>query len=99
PQWHGRSERVKRMLDRHEVPVLLGFRFVYGFRSLTPLVIGATRYGALRFFIFNAIGAALWSTVVGVAGYLFGDAMKLILHDIRHYEIWLLLLLAAAGAS
>ena len=47
-----------------------------------------------RFFVWNAIGAALWTASFGLAGYLGGHAVSILLEDARRHE-WTL---AALGA-
>ena len=38
PKWHERVSRVLNMLRRHETLVILAYRFLYGFRAVTPYV-------------------------------------------------------------
>lgn len=90
PHWKQRAIRIRELLERHRIPVLLGFRFVYGFRNLTPFVIGATGFRARPFVILNALGALIWSVSVATAGYFFGEAVKALFHDVKKYELLLL---------
>jgi membrane protein DedA with SNARE-associated domain len=98
PSWKARSDKVFALMARHETLVVLGFRFLYGLRTVTPFVIGASRISALRFLVLNVIGASTWAILVGVLGYLFGRTVEVIIGDIQRYEMWLFLGLAA-GAS
>lgn len=97
PNWVSRAERVRALLARHEWPIVVGFRFLYGLRNITPFVLGASGYDARRFAMLNVVGAAVWSVLVGAAGYVFGTAMELLIADVKRYERWLLALLAFAG--
>jgi len=87
PRWQARAETVLRHLERHQVPLLLGFRFLYGLRTITPIAVGLTSIKPLRFILFNVAGAAIWATTIGAAGYYFGRAIESILGDIRKYEL------------
>lgn len=40
--WRPKLERVRALLERHSVLVMLGFRFLYGIRTVTPFAIGWT---------------------------------------------------------
>jgi membrane protein DedA with SNARE-associated domain len=82
-----KTEKARQLLHKHRLPVILGFRFLYGFRSITPFLIGMTRISFPRFFVLNAIGAILWATAVAVLGYFFGQAMSLLLGDLHRYEV------------
>ena len=97
PQWNSRAGKVHRMLERHRVPIIIGFRFVYGFRTVTPFVLGMSRVPAIEFIIFNVIGAAAWASAIACLGYAFGKAMELLLGNIHQYEKWILLSVIAAG--
>jgi membrane protein DedA with SNARE-associated domain len=90
PAWKARSEHVLRKLEQHETPLLIGFRFLYGLRSITPFAIGLTNISYLRFTIFNLVGAAVWASAVSLAGYFFGQAIESVFGDIKHYEMELM---------
>ncbi|MBL9149148.1 MAG: DedA family protein [Phycisphaerae bacterium] len=88
PHWAKHVGRVRELLARYEIPVLVGFRFLYGLRNPTPFVVGASGYSPLKFLGLNAIGAALWATTVGSLGYAFGHAFEVVLEEVAHYELW-----------
>jgi membrane protein DedA with SNARE-associated domain len=88
PHWAKHVSRVRDLLARYEVPVLVGFRFLYGLRNPTPFVVGASGYSPLKFLALNSIGAALWATIVGSLGYAFGHAFEVILGEVARYEMW-----------
>jgi len=98
PSWKAPIERVRQMLDRHQLAVVLGFRFLYGVRTVTPFAIGMSGFPPLRFLVLNVIGAAAWATVVGCLGYLFGHSLEIVLGDLKRYEVAVMLGLAVAGA-
>jgi membrane protein DedA with SNARE-associated domain len=98
PRWREKSERVRHMLNKHQILLILGFRFIYGIRSVTPFLIGISEVPPLRFLVLNMIGAALWAIAIGVAGYLFGHALELFIDDVKRYEMWAFLCIAIAGA-
>lgn len=97
PRWRPRVDRVLEIAERHSILIILGFRFVYGFRTVTPFAIGMTRVSWLRFLILNAFAAGTWALAIAGAGYVFGQALEVILGDLRRYEIYLFLGLAALG--
>jgi membrane protein DedA with SNARE-associated domain len=97
PHWQSRAEKVRRMLERHRIPIIIGFRFVYGFRTVTPFVLGMSRVPVIEFVVFNIVGAAAWASTIAGLGYAFGKAMELLLGDLRHYEKWILLSVIAVG--
>jgi membrane protein DedA with SNARE-associated domain len=50
-------------------------------------MIGMSAVRAGQFISLNAVGALVWAIVVGTAGYLFGEALKVFMDNIRHYEL------------
>jgi membrane protein DedA with SNARE-associated domain len=98
PLWRRRAEKVQRIMHRYRNGIMLGFRFVYGMRIVTPLLLGMDRtIRVRRFILLNLIGAALWSTIIAVGGYFFGRVLKIFLKDIRQYELALLLVVLLIG--
>lgn len=98
-RWHGQQlvdrfprlrdpvSRATQLLDRYDTPVILAVRFLYGLRIAGPIAIGLSRVSPLRYFIFNAIGAAIWGTLFAALGYVFGHGATLILKDVERYEL------------
>jgi membrane protein DedA with SNARE-associated domain len=95
--WRNRADKVYRLIERHQIFLILTFRFYYGLRSVTPFALGASRVGRGRFLVLNGIGAAVWAFTFGWAGYLFGRAFELLLEDFKRYELYVLGGLALVG--
>ena len=47
----------------------------------------------IRFTIGDAVGAIVWSVVVGLAGFAIGQLLDRLLDDLRRYEWWIALAL------
>ena len=92
------AARVQDLIERHNVWLILGVRFMYGLRVAGPVLIGMARVSHLRFAILNALGAVLWAVVVAGVGYLFGEAVETMLPHMRRYEVFVLVGIAVAGA-
>lgn len=90
--------RAQDLLLRYGTPLLLGFRFVYGIRNVTPIAAGSSPISVFRFLGLNAVGAALWSCAVAYAGYAFGHGFELVLERAKFYEEHALVVLAGIGA-
>jgi membrane protein DedA with SNARE-associated domain len=97
PAWQMKAEKAHRILEKHQLPVMLGFRFLYGLRTIIPFAIGTSKISAWRFALFNIIGAAIWSTAFSYGGYWFGTSLEIFLHNFKHYEKRLILLIVLVG--
>jgi membrane protein DedA with SNARE-associated domain len=99
PAWQASVAKVNDKLQRSQTWLVIGFRFIYGMRTITPFIIGMSAFPAQRFVILNLIGAAIWVIVIGLLGYAFGHAMEMVLDDIRKYELWIILGLLVIGSA
>ncbi len=97
PHWKAKSTRVLAMADKHQTWLILGFRFLYGLRSVTPFLLGAAKVSPVRFFFLNMVGAGVWSVAVGSLGYYFGYAIESVLGNIKRYEMGVFGVMAAVG--
>jgi membrane protein DedA with SNARE-associated domain len=88
PSWQARAHRFDALLARWHAPLIVGIRFMYGFRILGPIMLGMGRVPAWKFVVFNFIGAAIWAPLIAGLGYLFGSALELVLEDMKRYEMW-----------
>ncbi|MCR4333196.1 MAG: DedA family protein [Sulfuricaulis sp.] len=95
--WQEGAAKVYRHLHRHKNLLILSFRFFYGFRNVTPFAVGAAHISRSRFFALNLIGAIVWAISFSYAGYLFGEAFRLLLDDFKRYELYVLFALVFVG--
>lgn len=77
--------RVTDMFERHPNGFILGFRFLYGLRTISPLVIGTTHIAPARFLIGNLMAATLWGCLFTALGYSFGAALEHMVGDVPWY--------------
>ena len=68
-------------------------RFVALLRVLAAILAGLNHFDPMRFFIFNAAGALLWSIIFGCAGYFFGSGI----HQIAGPVGWVILIAVMIG--
>ena len=97
PAFKGKMERANRLITRFQTPLILGFRFLYGLRSVMPFALGVSSVAVLKFVVLNAIGALVWAIGVAVGGYVFGNALELVMGNLKHYEFRLFGAIAITG--
>ncbi len=108
-RWHSRAiltwrpglatrlDRVNRLIERHQLQLILIFRFLYGLRILTLLGLGMSRVPATYFFLLSVLSALVWAATMGVGGYLFGNFLWVVIVNMKHYGNRLFLLIAILG--
>ena len=97
--WQAKAAKVDLLIDRHGTWIMLGFRFLYGLRTITPFVIGTSRISTSRFLVFNAAGALVWAIAISCLGFLCGAAAETVLRNARKIEGWIALVMLGAGAA
>ncbi|EDD4796003.1 DedA family protein [Salmonella enterica] len=94
PRYHTKIRRAQKMIQRHPYLFVVGTRFMYGFRVVGPLLIGASRLPPKIFLPLNIVGALIWALLFTTLGYLGGEVIAPWLHDLdqhlRH-GVWLIL--------
>jgi membrane protein DedA with SNARE-associated domain len=85
-QTHRLFSWLRRVLARHSPPLLLVSRFLYGLRIAIPIGCGAEGMSPALFAAVDLAGAALWSTLIGLAGWAIGHELQALFGDIRRHE-------------
>jgi membrane protein DedA with SNARE-associated domain len=98
PVWQAKSRRVFKLLEKHQILLILGFRFIYGIRTVTPFVLGSSGISPARYLLLNICGALLWAMAVGILGFYFGQALELFISEIKLYEKWVIIGLLSLSA-
>ena len=99
-KWKKRVDRIHEAIKRYNYLIMLGFRFVYGMRIMTPFVLGLDKkVKVIRFSLLNAAGAAIWSGAIATGGYFFGYALEGFLKDVKQYEIYAISAIAIIGTG
>ena len=98
-RWRARGERALALLQRHQNALIIGFRFLYGLRTVTPFLIGAGGVSPAKFFLLNCIGAFVWAVAVASLGYLLGQTLALFLAKAHRYEGYVVLLILLAALA
>ncbi|HHJ4502263.1 DedA family protein [Raoultella ornithinolytica] len=97
-----RIRKAQRMIQRRPYLFVIGTRFMYGFRVIGPLLIGASRLPPKVFLPLNILGALVWALLFTTLGYLGGEAIGPWLHHLdahlKHW-IWLILVVALVVAA
>ena len=91
PSIERQAQRVQRQVTHHPSLSVIGVRFAYGLRVAGPVLMGTSALSPARFAVLNALGAILWATLLAALGWLFGEAAKAVLGEMRHIEGWLFL--------
>jgi membrane protein DedA with SNARE-associated domain len=99
PNAHERAQRFDTMLARWHAPLIICIRFMYGFRIMGAVLLGMGRVPSWKYMICNLIGAAIWAPLIAGIGYFFGSILESVLRDVKRYEVWVFVGVAAVGLA
>jgi len=97
PAWKEKAEKIHKMMNRFETPMILSFRFLYGLRTVAPFVIGMSPVSFKKFISLNAAGALVWAVAVASGGDLFGHALEVFIGKLKSYEVYVMGSVAIVG--
>ena len=95
----GRFEKAQALFERHPQKFVLLFRFLYGLRTASPLLVGTSGFPPLRFAILNLVAAVLWSLLFVGLGFAFGLGIERLYDRMPSFEDWLPYLLIPVGVG
>ncbi len=84
PRLEKNTDKVRDLMLRHETMLILGFRFVYGVRNITPIMLGMSGVSHFKFFCLNLIGAMVWAFSFAYGGYYLGEAFTAAMANFKH---------------
>ncbi|MDR1609236.1 MAG: DedA family protein [Holosporales bacterium] len=73
PKLEKSRERVFVLLHKMDILFIFAFRFIYGIRTISPLIIGSAKVKPPRFIIYNILSGLCWASVGCFLGYTVGD--------------------------
>jgi membrane protein DedA with SNARE-associated domain len=73
-----RLAEFDRFFERHGPKTVFIARFITGLRVVCAILAGGSGMRWRTFVVFNASGAVVWCTVIGVSGYLLGRSWTLL---------------------
>jgi membrane protein DedA with SNARE-associated domain len=69
------------MLEHHPILFIMGFRFLYGLRTISPMAVGTSQVRARTFFLLNGLAAIVWGALFTGIGYGFGGGIERLFGD------------------
>jgi len=97
PAIQKRIEFFYRFIDKYPYQVMFFYRFIYGFRSVMPLVLGTSRVKARHFLIFGLSSTIVWSSLFAYLGFNFGAYIQANIQLLKKYQYYIIIPFLVAG--
>lgn len=65
-KWKKNSRKARVLINRYPLLILFGYRFVYGLRTVIPLMIGMSRTPVWKFLAFSGFSIFVWTLSFGL---------------------------------
>lgn len=85
PSLKEKSKRIFDLLKRFDTGFILSFRFIYGIRVASPLILGSSGLDRKRFAKLNVLAAVIWTGVSFGIGYLIAHSLA---HVMEVFHTW-----------
>lgn len=83
---HAPANRAFKLLHSWDIWFILSFRFIWGIRTISPIVIGSSGITPQRYTPLNLIAAIVWTLISCIGGYMLSGVIEEIgLHVIKRY--------------
>jgi len=73
-------------------------KYIYGIKTLIPLLIGLTHFSSKKFVIYNLLGTILWTLIIGWVFYYLGSSITNFSNDFKYFSIGIILILIFGSA-
>ncbi len=78
PSLKKKSDKARKLMKKHNTALILGFRFVYGIRTITPIIVGISGVPQKKYALLTFPAAAVWAIVISCLGYYFAEMVEVI---------------------
>lgn len=92
-------EPARRFFESHRFQVLISYRFLYGLRTVLPIMIGLTGVRPAQFLAFSVAAGLLWASLVSAAGYVAGHYFQLTAQSFEEHGLLVVLGFATFGLA
>lgn len=90
PKHEKRARRAMAFLRKYNTMFIFGYRFIYGIRNISPLIIGMAKVPKLKYVVLNVTASIVWASTIAGIGYFFADAMEAASENLQIFQKLLL---------
>ena len=89
-----KAKKVNVKIEKYPILIFISYRFLYGLRTVTPILIGLSKTKSSKFIFYCILSTVLWALVYSVPGYYFGELLKSKIEAFEQIERYIFLLIA-----
>ncbi len=81
-------EKLKPIALKYQNAYILSFRFIYGIRIMSPILIGIIKVDPKKYMILNIVASLIWSVISCAIGYTIGSFTKTLDFNLKYLMIF-----------
>ncbi|OCL83664.1 DedA family protein [Arcobacter porcinus] len=75
---------VQLLFKKYGSFIIIIQKYIYGIKTLVPLVMGISDYSSVKFTILNSIASVLWAIIIGYLSYIAGELLLSYADDFKY---------------
>lgn len=88
PKLEKARTKAFELLHKMDIFFIFSFRFIYGIRTISPLIIGSAKVKPIRFIICNIISGLTWAGLSCWLGYSIADTISDGVFNFKDLVLW-----------
>ena len=86
-QKHKRKVALMQLwLRQFGIALIFVNKYIYGFKTILPLVVGLSKYPFSKFFLWNAIASMIWGISLGLLGFFASNLAMRLFDSLKAYS-------------
>ena len=91
------AQKGDLLLEKYPYLILLGYRYIYGLRTIIPMIIGMSTIKIKEFIVFSLFTTFVWTLIFTSLGFLFGSIIESRMEMIQNYQLKFVIILISLG--
>lgn len=86
-QKHKRKVALTQLwLRKFGIALIFANKYIYGFKTILPLVVGLSKYSFSKFFLWNTIASMIWGISLGLLGFFASNLAMRLFDSLKAYS-------------
>jgi membrane protein DedA with SNARE-associated domain len=90
PRMAKNMKKAETMFEKRQNLILFSYRFLFGFRTIVPILAGMQKIPPKKFVMFSLVGTTIWVLVFSMLGIVLGKSITTYMHEIEHAEFYII---------
>ena len=90
-RYFAKTEKIRGLIQKYGIYFVATFRFLYGIRTITPILLGATHRFSLKVYCLCVVGSSIvWAFIISYLGYTFALLFEWLTEEFKRVKSFIL---------